>query len=261
MGYPTFNGFSINDSNFIAERVTFKGFASRAVVRGNINRREGVKLLATEFGEKVVTVEGTIVASSASELQSLVDNMKYNLTAVEAPLIVEQGRTFTATVTDLAVPDEHYNLSKAPFQVSFICSNPYAEGTQQSVTIPVQSGQTTISGLINISGSYFVRPTVTYNPPSNTGNTLIKRLDINHIPTGQNITVSGFNSGATGGLQYQNSVTVNYDTFASLDGSSAINNTGAFSRWEPGNNSFTVTASGRAFPGGSITVTYSPRYL
>jgi len=261
MAIPTFNGFSFNDTNFITERITFKGVAERAVIRGKINRREGVKLLNTEFGEKEVTLAGVVVASSASELQSLLDSMKMNLTAEEGPLILEQGRTFTATMTALAIPDEHYNQSKAPFEVTFMCSNPFAEGSQLSVTIPVQSGQTTISGRINISGSYFARPTVTYTPPSNTGNTLIKRVDINHVPTGQTITVSGFNSGATGGLQYQNAVTVNYDTFASLDGSTTINNSGAFSRWDPGNNDFTVIASGRAFPGGSITVTYSPRYL
>ncbi len=42
---------------------------------------------------------------------------------------------------------------------------------------------------------------------------------------------------------------------------SVIGNTGSFPRYDPGNNNFTLTASGRAFPGGTVTVVYKPRYL
>lgn len=261
MGLPTFNGFSLNDSNFIAERITFKGYAERAVVRGRINRREGVKLLSTEFGEKQIKIDGVVIGSSASNLQSLLDDLKKNLTVEEGALIVESNRTFSATVSALAIPDEHYNQSKAPFQVTFICSNPFAEGTSLTVVTPVISGTFTFSGRVNISGTMFARPTVIYTPPSSAGSTFIRRIDINHIPTGQTITISGLGSGTLQGLGYQNAVTVNFDTFTSLEGTTGVNNSGAFPRWEPGTNEFIITASGRAFPGGSVSVTYAPRYL
>lgn len=261
MAIPTFNGFSLNDSNFIAERITFKGYADRSLIRGKINRREGIKLIATEFGEKEIKVAGIIIAASSSELQSLVDNMKKELTVEEGALIVEAGRTFTATVAELSIPDEHYNITRAPFEVTFICSNPFAVGSLLTVTTPVVSGIVTFSGLVTISGTLFARPIVTYTPPVLTGNTLVRRLDINHIPTGQSITISGFGSGTPEGLGYQNSVTINFDDFSALEGTSAINTSGAFPRWEPGNNEFTVTVSGRNFPGGSVTVSYQPRYL
>lgn len=260
MAIPTFNSFSFNDSNFITERIVFKGYAGREVIRANIARREGIKLLNTEFGEKEVTLEGVIIGSSASNLQSLVDNMKKALTTDEADLIVENGRTFAATVKSLVIPDEHYSQSKAIFQASFICTKPYSVGSTITSNTSVTSGIYTISGSINISGTMFARPIITYTPGSPTsGKTNITRLDIYHVPTGQTITVSGFGSGTN--LSYQNAVTVDFDSFISTEGTTQIDNSGAFPRWDVGTNTFTITSVGHVFPGGSISVVYAPRYL
>jgi predicted phage tail component-like protein len=260
MAVPTFNSFSLNDSNFITERIIFKGYAGREVIRANIARREGVKLLNTEFGEKEISIEGHIIASNADNLQTLVDGMKSALTTEEADLIVEAGRTFTATVKSLMIPDEHYSQSKAPFEASFICTKPYSVGATQSAVTPVVSGRFTFSGSVNISGTMFGRPILVYTPGApTTGQSNITRLDIYHVPTGQTITVSGFGNGTN--LSYANPVTVDFDAFTSTEGSTQINNSGSFPRWDIGTNQFTVTSVGRAFSGGSITIQYAPRYL
>lgn len=259
MGLPTFNGFSLSDDNFITERIVFKGFADRSVVRANVNRREGIKVLATEFGEKEITVEGRVVASSAGQLQTLLDDMKEALTGVEGDLIIESGRTWLGTVLNLVIPDEHYNQSTTRFEATFICTNPFAVGGNLSAITPVQSGIFTYSGTVVISGTTFARPTVVYTPAGAAlGNTNIKTMNIYHVQTGQTVTISGF--GTSQGLSYANSVNVNYDDFRTLEGANEIDNSGGFSRWQPGTNNFTVTVSGR-FPGGSVTVSYQPRYL
>lgn len=260
---PTFNSFSFNDVaggiGWLTERVTFKEYASREVIRANINRREGVKLLATEFREKKVQIDGRVAGSSASDLQSKLDAMKLAATQEEGALVLENGRTFTATVDGMVIPDEHYSLTTAPFTVTFMLSKPFAEGAAQSSTTPVTSGYYTFSGLINISGSLFNRPQLVYTPPAGSGPTFIKQLVFSHTPTGQTVTISGF--GASTSLNYVNPVTIDFDKFISLEGTSLIGNTGAFPRWAPGNNAYTITSSGRAFPGGSVTVVYDPRYL
>ena len=260
MSLPTFNGFSLQDSNFITERIVFKGYAGREVITAHINRREGIKLLSTEFGGKEITLEGNLIADSASDLQTKLDNMKKALTAEEGSLIIESDRTFTATVKNLSIPDEHYSQSKAPFIVTFICSNPFAEGSLQTVVTNVPSGLFTYSGQVNISGTMFARPTVEYIPPTGpgTGNTLIKTLSLTHTPTGQVLTVSGFNN--SGGLDYSEVVTINMDSFSALEGSDEIDISGAFPRWQPGVNSYTITVSGR-YPGGQVRLSYNPRYL
>lgn len=259
MAIPTFNSFSLQDSNFITERIDFKGYATRAVIRANVNRREGVKLLATEFGEKEIELSGIIVADSATSLQTLIDNMKMNLTEEEGSLVIEQGRTFQASVLSINVPDEHYNQSVARFTVSFLCSDPFSVGATQIANAVVPSGFFTYSGSIYISGTLFGRPTLTYTPAgAATGNTNIRSLTFSHTPTGQSLTISGFGSGA--GLSYANAVSIDLDTFTTLEGTALIDTSGAFPRWEPGTNAYTLTASGR-FPGGSISVTYQPRYL
>lgn len=259
MALPTFAGFSLNDSNWITERITFKGYANRDAILAKVNRREGVKLLGTEFGEKEITLEGSVVAASVAELQTLLDNFKKAFTAEEGDLILESNRTFLATVKGLSIPDEHYNQSKAPFMVTFVCSNPFAEGALLTVTMPVTSGVFTFSGTVNVSGTLFARPTIVYTPGApTTGHSLITKLDLYHVPTGQTLTVSGFGSGTD--LGYQNTVTINLDDFTSKEGTTSVGSTGSFPRFEPGINNYTLTASGR-FPGGSVSLSYKPRFL
>ena len=253
----TFDGFDFNDGTFITERVTFKGFAKRALSRANIARREGISLLNTEFGEKEVTIEGVVITDEAVDLQGTLDGAKKALTKEEGDLIVESGRTWKATVSNVVIPDEHYSLSKAPFQVTFVCSNPFAEGTLATAIQNVPSGFYTFSGGITISGTMFARPIVTFIPPVTTGNTNIQSFVFNHTPSGQEITISGF---GTGGLDYDDTIVVNMDTLASLVGGEATNLTGAFPRWEPGTNNYTVTVSGYHV-GGTVQITYRPRYL
>jgi predicted phage tail component-like protein len=256
----TFNAFNLQDSNFITERIIFKGFGDRALTRAKIGRREGIKLLSSEFGEKEVTIEGNLIAASASELQSLIDDMKKALTAEEADLVLETGRTYTATVKNLIAPDEHYNQSKSPYEVTFICTDPFARASLVTAVINVPSGVTTVSGTVTISGTFFNRPTITYTPAGqSSGQTLIQGIQIYHVESGQQVTVSGFGSGVN--LDYSDPVTVNFDTFISLEGGDVIGNSGSFARWDPGTNEFTITVTGnRRFPGGSITISHQPRF-
>lgn len=257
--YPTFNGFSLNDGIFITERVTFKSYANRDVIRQNLNRREGVKLLATEFREKAIEIDGRVVAASASDLQSKLDAMKQSLTTEEGDLIIETGRTFKATVDTMVIPDEHYNGSTAPFQVTFVASNPYSEGASVTAVQNTTSGLINFSGMINISGTLFARPTVIFTPSGPaTGHTNIKTLTLTHTPTGQSVTVSGFGSGTD--LDYSKPVTINMDTFTALEGTSAKDVSGAFPRWQPGVNPYTIAVSGNWVPG-TISINYKPRYL
>lgn len=255
----TFNGFSLDDSNFITERITFKGFAKRIISVGNVARREGIKLLDTEFGEKTITLEGSLIADSASELQTLLDSMKKSFTEEEGSLVLETNRTFTATVKNLMIPDEHYNQSKTDFRVEFICSKPYAISSQQSSTIDIPSGTFTISGTTTISGTIFNRPIFVYTPAGQaSGNTLIGQLELFVVQTGQTVTVSGFGSGL--GLDYSNAVTIDLDTFSALEGSTAIDTSGGFQEVEPTTIDFTLTAN-KVFPGGTLIIRYNPRFI
>lgn len=260
MPLPTFNTFEFNDDNFVTERITFKGYAERAVIRSNVNRREGVKLLATEFGGKEVTLQGVVIADSASDLRDKIDNMKKLLTEEEGNLEIESNRTFKATVESLVISDEHYNQSKAPWEVTFTCSKPFSEGSALTVITALPSGVFTFSGYVNISGTFFARPTLIYRPVDGdtAGSTDIKTMAVRHTPTGQTLTVSGFNSGL--GLKYGTDISINTDNLTVLEGVTIIDSTGSFPRWQPGDNNYLVTVSGNHL-GGVMELSYTPRYL
>lgn len=258
---PSFNGFSFNDSNWITERITFKGFANRDLQTQPIARREGIKVLGDQFREKEITLEGKVIAIDSGTLQTLLDNAKQYLVSEEGTLIIEVGRQYVATPSKVEIPDQPYNQTMAPYTITFICSNPYATSAQQSAIIPVVSGQFTVSGTTTISGTIFNRIKLIYTPPFGVaaGNTSIQSITVYHVPTGQSVTVSGFGGGTN--LNYNSSVTIDMDLFQTLDGVTGLNNTGSFPKWQPGTNAFTITSSPAAFPGGTLTVQYTPRYI
>lgn len=258
MQLPTFNTFSFNENGFITEKITHKGYADRSVTKSKINRREGIKLLGTEYGEKQITLAGVVIKSSVSELQTSLDTMKKALVTEEGSLSVEQGRTFRATVESILIPDEHYNQSKSNWEVTFVSSDPFSTGSLLTATTTIPSGTTTFSGYVNVSGTFFNRPLIVYESPDGSGQTNVRGITISHQATGQSVTVSGFGNGL--GLNYGVDVTVDYSNLIAYEGSSAKNNGGAFSRWEAGDNYYTVTFSGGRV-GGKINVTYQPRYL
>ncbi len=255
----TFNGFDLDDTNFITERIIFKGFAKRSIVTRNLARREGVKLLDTEFDQKTITLEGAVIADSAVALQTLLDNMKKSFTEEEGDLILESDRTFKATVGNFTIPDEHFNQSKTDFEITFICSKPYSFATELAAVIDIPSGVATVSGTTTISGTLFNRPTFLYTPAGQaSGNTLINQLDLLIVQTGQTVTVSGFGSGL--GLDYANPVTIDLDTFSALEGNASRDTSGGFQEVEPATIDFTLTAD-TFYPGGTLTIRYSPRFI
>lgn len=257
---PTFGTFSFNENGFITEKIEFRQFAQRATIRAKIARREGIKVLSTEFGEKQITIIGFVTASSPAQLQSMLDDLKNLIQAEEGSLVVENGRTYRATVTNLVIPDEHYNQSKANFEVSFVTSDPFASGALLTVIQNVPSGTTTFSGYVSISGTFFVRPTIIYRPPDGdgSGRTGISKLVLVHEPTGQELTVSGFGNGVS--LVYGVDISLNFDNFTSLEGATVKNNSGSFARWNTGDNNYFVQFTGPTV-GGTIELSYQPRYL
>ena len=65
MAHPTFNDKSLQDSNFITESVEYRTIPKRSIDPADVTDRPGVKLLATEFKEKMIRLRGRIIGSSA----------------------------------------------------------------------------------------------------------------------------------------------------------------------------------------------------
>lgn len=257
--YPIFEGFSLQDSNYISSTITYRNIPSRSLSSEKIARKPGVKLLSTDFGSKDVSISGYILGSSASDLQTKIDSFHSNVTRKNAgTLYVDTDRYGTATVKSVAIGDPHYAQDMVPVDIEFLMADPFFRSSQQSVTIAIAAGTATSSETITISGSVFAEPSIIYRAPAGAGQTTTSGVKIEYQGTGETVTWSG--TGATTTLAYGSSVTFDYAVHTILEDTTEVDLEGYFSRWEPGVQNFIVTFSGTA-AGGQLEFNYDPRYL
>lgn len=257
--YPKFDGFSLQDDNYIIEEIGYRNSPSRSTDFDKIARRPGVKLLSSDFAERKVTMSGYIKGTSVSDLRDKIDTLHTYITRKEAgALNIESDRTGTAIVSNVTVTDPHYAQDMVPFSIEFLMPDPFFYGAQQTVNYTIASGTSSTTLSVSISGSVFAEPLLVYSAPTGTGFTTTSGIFISYNPTGETLTWSG-TSGVTK-LAYGNTVSFDYSNYRILLGTSEVDLEGVFSRWEPVSTNFTVTFSGTAM-GGSMQLSYQPRYL
>jgi len=260
VSYPTFDGFSLQSDNYILSEIVYRSTPTRATDTQRVARRPGVKLLAHDFGERTVRMSGHIIGSSASDLQTKIDNLHTNVTRKdEGALIIEADRSATATVTSVGVTDPHYAQDMVPFEIEFLLADPFFYGGLQTVNWSMDTS-TTVSKTITISGSVFAVPTIIYDSPnSGASPTAVKSISIAYAPTAETVTWSG--STGDGFLAKDASVTFDYNHHLITTGSVEVTTSGVFSRWEPGSTNFTIIFNGTPTTGGTLSFSYQPRYL
>ena len=259
MAYPTFDSFSLQDSNYITEQINYRTIPNRSLDTKKIARKPGVKLLAEDFAERTIKLRGYILGSNISDLKSKIDDLHSNITRKEdGTLQLEEGRTCTATLASIVIADPHYAQDFVPFDLEFLLADPFFYGDQQTVSWTVTSGTSSTSKTITISGTVFAEPSIKYFSPDASGQTTISGVQIEYTTTGESVTWSG--TGATTTLAYSDDLAFDYANQLILEAITESDIEGVFSRWEPGSTNFTCTFSGTA-PGGSLNFSYQPRYL
>jgi predicted phage tail component-like protein len=257
--YPTFDGFSLQDDNYITSEVIYRNSPSRSLESQKIARRPGTKLVATDFSEKTITLTGSIVGTDSVNLQSLIDNLHSNVTRKEVGVMyVTADRSANATVRSVGISDAHYSMDYVPFEIEFLLNDPFFYGLQQMVTYTIASGTASMTDIITISGSVFAEPSITYIAPTAIGHTLTAGIEVVYNNTGETVSWAGSGSPAT--LAYSDSVQFDFNNHRIIEGVTETAIEGVFARWEPGIQTYQVTFSGLA-QGGTLNFAYQPRYI
>lgn len=257
--YPKFDGFSLQNDNFITQEITYRNTPQRRLDSENLSRIPGVKLLATEFNERQISLSGHIIADSVSDLRDKIDALNTNVTRKDSgQLNIESDRSATATVASVMIQDPHYSQTYVPFDITFYLADPFFYGQQQTVSWTIASGTASLADTITISGSVFAEPIFTYSANGSSGFTTCSGIRLTYTSTGEYVTWSG--TGGSSRLPYGGIVQFDYPSHSILLNQSEVDIDGVFVRWEPGPDSFSVTFSGTT-QGGLLQMAYQPRYL
>lgn len=249
------NGLDITDkTNYLVESIQSKNAPKRIVVSKGVSTRPGDKLIATEWGSKEIKIKGRVFGENPSDLIVNVDTLQQNFAVQSLALQVDSGRTYTATLTNLSIPTQYYNMTMVEYEATFLCPDPFSYGPILTVSGTTTSGILTYSGMLTISGSVFAEPLLQINPVGAlAGDSGIKALRFTHMPTGESVTVSGI-------INYQSDLLLDFKNFLVTNSGVASDYTGIFSRFEPGFVDFTITTISGAPQGYNWKWSYQPRY-
>ncbi len=258
MALPTFAGFSLQDENFISSIVEDRVWPARSMETSQIARRPGVKFTSTEFGERRIKVQGSIIGTDATDLQTKIDDLNTALQKKSQLLQTRPGRAYTASVVSIALGDPTYSQSYTPFELEFLCADPFSYASQVSATMTVVSGTISQSFSTTISGSYYAEPVISVAITGSSGVTTTSGVTLTNSFTGEYVTWSGI--GATPFLNYGDTLSFDFKSYKVLKNALQVNADGIYARWEAGVNDFQLTFGGNV-QGGTVTVSYAPRYL
>jgi len=239
----------------ITTKVNHRASPFRQMDIQNVSRRQGSKILGSEFTNKTIGIEGVIIAPTASSLVGLIDDMHKYLALEEQQLQLDDNRAYVATCTKVQIDEAQYSRSYANFDLEFICTNPFAEGNLRSVGFNIPASTTSITRPVTISGTIYAEPVVTLRTASGAGNSGITSVKVQHYETGNYVTVSGIFS-----LGSIDTVINHDDNLVTLSGTNK-DFVGAFSRFPVGVNNLVVTLGGVNTYGATMYLTYNPRYL
>ncbi len=250
-----YGNLDLQSTYIITSEVNYRASPNRDINTINISRASGTHILSSEFGNKSITIKGTIVSPTTSGLVGIIDEFHKYLLLEEQVLQLEEGRAYIATCKKIDMEESKYSRSFATFNLDFICTTPFAIGNQRSATSVIPPGNETYSRAVTISGSVYAEPTRTIATQAGAGETGITMVKVQHYETGKYITTSGtFHLG-------QIELVINHeDNLVTYSGQNK-DFIGAFSRFPVGVNNLDITLGGTTTYPMYTTITYNPRYL
>lgn len=258
----TFNGFSLQDSNFRTKDILYRTCPMRTLDLEPLARTDGYRLVNSYYGMKDIRVSGTVTADTEAALRTLVDNMKRALDGTEKTLVIDDGGTnvqWTGSVASIDVPEEHFHITRIPYSIVFRCQ-PF--GTSAIVTTSTNSivDTSSKSGTVVVIGSASPKPTLKWEVVGSPS-AAITGISFVNSTTADTFGVTGLSLVGNGDYLQLNTSTMSavYNTGS---GNVEVDFTGVIPSFTTSTNSYSVTVTG----GGASrtilqTLTYNASYL
>ncbi len=247
-----FNEYNLQSTEILTENITYRTFPNRELNIAPLSGRPGAKFLSEEFGAKNIEITGRILGTSVANLKDIIDDFHEHLAKPSKQLDIDD-RSYVATCQSLEMPDLRYGQTMATFKAVFVCADPFAYSFSRTLPILLTAGDTSEIFATTISGSAFSEPVVTVTFSGNAGDSGVSSVLLDHLNTGEKVTVSGnFERGLSLVFNYQNA-TVTYSGLL-------FDYVGSFSQYDSGSNQLKIDLGGTNTYGVTGEFQYRPRY-
>lgn len=124
----SFDGFWLQNDTYCIHTTNWDNIANIDINSFSNPQDDGWFILSRYYKDKSISMRGTITASTVDWLVTAIDNLKDKLSKVEWYLYVQFGskyRKIKATVSDINIQRNHYNVTFVEFTIEFLCKEPF----------------------------------------------------------------------------------------------------------------------------------------
>lgn len=239
-----YNNHDFQNSYFRTKDIIYRNLPTKVLDLEPKIRRDGFHVINTYYDSKDITISGTLTRDTEANLKTSIDSMKEALHTDEANLDIDDGGTtirWVCSVQSINVPEEHYHITRIPYEITFRCQPLGKLTTSTTETASVTT--TSSSDDFNPTGSAPPLPTLKWTCTT-APTAAITSITFENTTTSKSITVSSLALDANGDY-----LEIDCDAMTSsvsYDGgdTSEVDYTGVFPTFETDTNSYSVTIVG-----------------
>ncbi len=247
-----FADYSLQNTGFITSSIDYEELKNIELNTFKYSRIDGGGVLSKYYRGRRITIKGTIKAETAEAFHTLIDEVKKNIRFTEGNLDIRpigstEIRRIKATLTDLDLPRQHFNITFCEITLVFTTAEPFFYAiTNQSSTFEAKTGNFTED--MTHDGSAEKSPRVYFVFGVGTTATAMTITD----PEGRVLTV-------TTALTNGDLLLVDGDNKVVELNGTEIDFSGSFPIFSPGGNNFTVGFTGTVLA--DVTFILQKNYL
>lgn len=250
----SYDGYDLQNANVATKRAQhFSGGTKRLDIedKGNEHRQS---LLNAWYKRKTIVVEGYLSSTSESALHLEVDDLKEALDQENANLDIAYAgstRRYKATVASVEIPEDFYNLSWVPYQIEFICVDPFGYATSTTTRAIDTIATAALAATVTFAGNFSPDPSITITLEDVDALTEIK---LKNDDIGDEITI-------TTAFADDDVIIINNETKKVTREGTEIDYGGYVPDWNDGSNNFTLSFTGGTETTADLSFVYTPKYL
>lgn len=159
-----FDNTAINSGNYNVKTIKHEENSDRDAFSYSLARERGNILVNTNFKTKQITINGIITGADQATLETNIDTFRELVSREAKNLDITYStgtRRYVATATDLQIDRDFYNLSYAPYTLTFLV--PSGVGIDPNLTTVTDNGKTaaSVTETPTITGTIAPMPLIT----------------------------------------------------------------------------------------------------
>lgn len=238
----TFNSIELVNSTYHLQYAKHQPVPDREIVMERLSNRDGEVIISNYYRSKRILVRGTIVGTSASDLQTKVDVFKelFSREAKDLDITPTGGsaRRYVATCARHSLDQDYYNITFLPWEAEFIVPLGYGKSTSPTNHSDDNITSSPHASSVTVTGSKGCKPIITLTIVNESTMTVLK---FENTTTGQYIQI-------TRAFADAEVITIDCEAMTCKVGATAVDFTGVFPDFDVGANGYTITVTdGGAF--------------